>query len=383
VTTPLPRSDFAVARRYVYLNHASAGPLPLSSMAAIDEFLRAHADEGVRGTFPHDCAMPQYRQRIGRFIGVDGKRIAIVPNTSAAASIVAAGFDWKAGDEALLCDNEFPANSVPWIALRARGVNVRLLQTQRERLTPDALRQTISPRTRIVAVSWVSYADGYRHDLAGLAQVAHAAGAFLCVDAMQGLGAFPLDASQLGVDAVYAGAAKWLLALHGVALLYVGERLDRHLHLMNPGWRSVEDMWDFHNYAQPFSRDAMRFESGSPNLIGTLSLVCAVDLFERSGKERIAQHVLALTDRICEGVQRLGGEVRSRRGDGVSSGIVTFAFAGRDNMALGRALEAAGILTTYRAGAIRVSPHGYNTASEIDVLLETLSGLVASRVSVS
>ncbi|HMF28268.1 MAG TPA: aminotransferase class V-fold PLP-dependent enzyme, partial [Candidatus Cybelea sp.] len=181
MSTPLPRSEFAVTRRYVYLNHASAGPLPLSSASAIGEFVRAQAEEGVRGTFPHDCAMPEYRDRIGRFIGVDGKRIAIAPNTSAAASIVASGFDWQPGDEALLCDNEFPANAVPWIALRARGVNVRLLQVQRERLTPDVLRRALSARTRLVAVSWVSYADGYRHDLAGLAEAAHEGGAFLCV----------------------------------------------------------------------------------------------------------------------------------------------------------------------------------------------------------
>lgn len=375
MSTPLPRSEFAVTRRYVYLNHASAGPLPLSSLSAIEEFLRAHAQDGVRGTFPHDCAMPEYRERIGRFIGVDGKRIALAPNTSAAASVVASGFDWKPGDEVLLCDNEFPANAVPWTALRGRGVNVRLLPAQRERLTPDVLRRAISARTRIVAVSWVSYADGYRHDLAGLAQAAHDAGAFLCVDAMQALGALPLDVSRVGADAVYAGAAKWLLGLHGIALLYIGERLDERLHLTNPGWRSVADMWDFHNYTQPLSRDAMRFEAGTPNLIGTLSLVYAAELFERSGKERIAEHVLGLTDHLCEGLQRLGAEVCSPRGDGVSSGIVTFEFRGRDNIAIGRALEEAGILTTYRAGRVRVSPHGYNTLSEIDVLLETLSGM--------
>jgi len=325
--------------------------------------------------------MPEYRERIGRFIGVDGTRIAVVPNTSAAASILASGFDWRAGDEVLLCDNEFPANAVPWTALRARGVNVRLIETQRERLTPDVLRRALSRRTRLVAVSWVSYADGYRHDLAGLARVAHEAGAFLCVDAMQGLGAFPLDASSVDADAVYAGAAKWLLGLHGVALLYIGERLDAHLNLINPGWRSVEDMWDFHNYTQPFSRDAMRFESGTPNLVGTISLVSAVDLFERSGKKQIAEHILALTDRLCEGLRRLGAELRSNRGEGISSGIVTFEFAEQETVALGRALEEAGIVTTYRAGGVRVSPHGYNTSSEIDVLLERLNEIVRKPVS--
>jgi selenocysteine lyase/cysteine desulfurase len=371
--TPLPRSEFAVTERYIYLNHASAGVLPLSSVAAIEAFVAQQAQAGVLGTFPYDLRMPDYRERIGRFIGARGSQIAIVSNTSAAANTIAAGFDWKPGDEVLLCDNEFPANAVPWIALRRRGVKVRLLQTAHERLTPDVLRREIARSTRLVAVSWVSYHDGYRHDLRGLAEVAHESGALFCVDAMQGLGVFPIDVTEVDADALFSGGAKWMLALHGVAMLYLGPRADERLQLAMPGWRSVQDMWDFHNYEQPFSRDAMRFESGTPNLIGTLSLVCAIDLFERCGLDAIARHVLELTDRLCDGLARLGAEVSTLRGDSVSSGIVTFAFPGRDSIALGRALESEGIVTTYRDGIIRISPHGYNTLEEIDHVLEVLA----------
>jgi cysteine desulfurase / selenocysteine lyase len=373
VSTPLPRAEFAVTERYVYLNHASAGTLPRSSVAAIEKFAREHAQAGVLGTFPYDLRMPEYRARIGRFIGAQGSRIAIVPNTSAAANVIAAGLDWKPEDEVMLCDNEFPANAVPWVALRRRGVDVRLLETARERLTPDVLRREISSRTRLVAVSWVSYADGYRHDLAGLAEVAHESGALFCVDAMQGLGVFPVDVAEIDADALFAGGAKWMLGLHGVAVLYLGSRFDESLQLAMPGWRSVQDMWDFNNYEQPFSCDAMRFESGTPNLIGTLSLVCAIDLFERCGTAAIARHVLELTDLLCDGLDRLGADVATLRGEGISSAIVTFALPGLDSIALGRALESEGIVTTYRAGILRLSPHGYNTAEEIDLVLAAIA----------
>lgn len=381
MSTPLPRSEFAVTRRFVYLNHASAGPLPLSSAAAIDAFVREHAEEGVLGTFPHDCRMPEYRDRIGRFIGAAGSQIALLPNTSAAAGAIAAGVEWNDGDEVVICSNEFPANTIPWIALRRRGVNVRMLETAHERLTPAVLQRVMTPRTRLVAVSWVSYADGYRHDLKQLAAVVHETGAFFCVDAMQGLGAFPLDVAETDVDAAYTGAAKWMLSLHGVAILFLGARLQERLVAM-PGWRSVENMWDFHNYEQPLSRDAMRFEAGTPNLIGTLSLVNAIELFERSGKAAIARHILALTDRLCEGLHDLGAEILSERGHEPSSGIVTFKLAEGDPMALGRALESEGILTTYRTTGIRVSPHGYNTATEIDQLLEALRRIPSTKVLV-
>lgn len=372
MTTPLPRSEFAVTQRYVYLNNASAGPLPRSSEDRIAEFVRAQSEGAVLGTFPHDLRMAEYRDRIGSFIGASGSEIAIVVNTGAGANVIALGLDWNPGDEVLLCDNEFPANSVPWLALRRRGVEVRMLPTRHERLTPEVLRRELSPRTRLVALSWISYADGYRHDLAKLAEVARASDVLLCVDAMQGLGAFPLDVRETDVDAVYAGAAKWMLGLHGVGFLYVRPQLLERLQLAMPGWRSVENMWDFHNYEQPLSRHALKFEGGTPNLIGTISMVSAIDLFERSGPREIAEHVLALTDRLCAGLDRLGAEISSLRGASTSSGIVTFRLPPHDSIALGEALQKEGIVTTYRSTGVRVSPHGYNTEEEIDGLLERL-----------
>lgn len=371
--TALPRSEFAVTRRYVYLNHAAAGVLPLSSVAAVEAFAREHAEAGVLGTYPHDERLPEYRERIGRFIGARGTEVALLQSTSVAAATIAAGLDWQPGDEVLLSDSEFPANAIPWKALARRGVSVRLLESARERLTPDLLRREISARTRLVTVSWVAYADGYRHDLAGLAAVAHEAGALFCVDAMQGLGVLALDAPAVEADAVFAGGPKWLLALHGIAILYLGPRLAQRLELALPGWRSVENIWDFHNYEQPLSPYALRFESGTPNLIGTISLVNAIDLLERAGTAAIERYALELTDRLCDGLQQIGAQIASPRGRDVSSAIVTFSVPGYDSIELGRALESEGIVTTYRATGVRVSPHGYNTALEIDRALEVLA----------
>jgi cysteine desulfurase/selenocysteine lyase len=382
VSTPLSRSEFGVTQKYVYLNHAAAGVLPASTVAAIEQFVRAHADEGVLGTFPYDLKMPEYRAKIGGFIGASGSEIATLLNTGAGANTLALGIDWRPGDEVILGDNEFPANVIPWLGLRRRGVDVRLLPMRDGRLTPERLERELSPRTRVVTVSWVSYADGYRHDLAGLAAVAHEAEALLCVDAMQGLGVLPLDVRALDIDALYAGGAKWMLGLHGAAFLYVSPALSERLAVATPGWRSLADMWDFHNYEQPFSPEALRFESGTPNLLGTLSLACAIELFERSGQRAIAEHILALTDRLCEGLIALDADFSTLRGPSCSSGIVTFSIPGIDSMALGRALENQGIVTTNRIGGIRVSPHGYNTIEEIDVLLNAVARQARAKVPV-
>jgi selenocysteine lyase/cysteine desulfurase len=354
--------------------------LPQSTKRAVDEFVENHANAGVLGVFGYENRMPEFRERIGRFIGAGGSEIAILRNTGDGANAIGGGIDWQPGDELLMCDDEFPSNAIPWLALRRRGVAVRLLSTSNERLTPDVLRRTVTARTRVVTVSWVNFADGYRHDLAGLSEVAHAAGALFVVDAIQGLGAFPIDVRACDVDAFYAGGAKWLLALQGVSFLYVKSALLDRLTIAAPGWRTSADMWDFLNYDQPPVADASRFEGGTPNFVGALSLATSIDAIDAAGVGEIAHHVLGLTDRLCEGVRRLGGRIATIRRDDCSSGIVTFTFEGHDCVKLGRAVQhEEKIVTTWRPNGIRVSPHGYNTADEIDHLLDALGRRVNAK----
>ncbi|HEY5258024.1 MAG TPA: aminotransferase class V-fold PLP-dependent enzyme [Candidatus Baltobacteraceae bacterium] len=377
MTTPLPRSEFAVTETYAYLNHAAVGVLPQTTKRAIDAFVDAQARAGVLGTFGYEARMDAYRARVGAFIGAGGDEIAMLRNTGDGATAIANGIAWKDGDEMLLCADEFPSNAIPWLALARHGVNVRVLSTQSERLTPDALRRAISPRTRAVSVSWVNFADGYRHDLAGLSEVTHGVHGIFAVDAIQGLGAFPLDVRALGIDALYASGAKWLLALQGVGFLYVAAELLGQLRVENPGWRSVEDMWDFLNYDQPWIDNASRFEGGTPNFVGALSLATSIDVIDGAGTAAIGKHVLMLTDHLCEGLNRLGASVASIRGDGCSSGIVTFEIPGFDSVALGRAMQHDDqVVTTWRPNGIRVAPHGYNDLEDIDRLLEALGRVV-------
>ncbi|HET9030857.1 MAG TPA: aminotransferase class V-fold PLP-dependent enzyme [Candidatus Aquilonibacter sp.] len=371
--SPLDPGEFAVTQRYTYLNHAAVGVLPRRSREALDAFVAGHAEGGVMGVYMTEARMPEFRARVARFIGASPDEIAILRNTGDGANVIALGLDWKQGDEILLPADEFPSNAIPWLALRRLGVNVRLISTQTRRLTPDVLRAEIGPRTRLVAVSWVSFGDGYRHDLAALAEVAHASGALFCVDAIQALGAFPIDVRACGIDALYAGGAKWMLALQGVSLFYLRDELLERVRLGQPGWRSMSDMWDFLNYDQPYVANASRFEGGTPNFIGALSLERSIDALEEAGVERIARHVLQLTDRLYDGLVAQGAEVKTVRGEGISSGIVTFTMPGRDSIALGKAIQQAGAITTWRSSGIRVAPHGYNTDEDIDRFLALVS----------
>ena len=373
---PLDRALFAVTSDRVYLNHAAVGVLPKPTVDALHGFVEAHATGGVLGTYRYEGAMAEYRQRVGAAIGASGADIAILRNTSEGANVLAQGFDLRPGDEVLLPAEEFPSNAWPWRALRERGVVVRELDCSQAVLGPERLAREIGSRTRVVALSWISYADGARHDLAGIAAVARARGVALVVDAIQGLGALDLDVADFGIDALFAGGAKWLCALQGVALLYVSPALRDRLRVAAPGWRSVADMWDFHNDAQGWIGDASRFEGGTPNFIGALSLATSLELFRSVGIARIERHIAGLRERLAAGLRALGANVLERSGSHAASGILTFSVESRESVALGRALQSEGFVTTWRANGIRVSPHGYNTLGEIEAFLAALAANV-------
>lgn len=370
---PLARDAFALAPGLIYVNHAAAGVLPIATRDALHAMIDDHAARGVLGTASRELSLPAYRRRIAEFVGGKGDEIALLRNTGDCATVLAQGLDLGPGDEVVTQANEFGSNAYPWLALRARGVTVTMIDAPSERMTPDVLRRFVSSRTKVVAVSWVTFDDGYRHDLAALAEVAHAHGALFVADVMQGLGAFPLDVAATGVDAIYAGGAKWLMALQGVSFLWLRSALLDRIALRMPGWRSVADMWDFLEYDQPPAPNATRYEGGTVNILGALSLATSIDVLAQAGVERIASHVIALTDRLADGLwARRWTVLGDRSNDAVKSGIVTFRRDDLDPIALGKRLGAAGICATYRVNGIRVAPHGHNTFDDIEAILDAL-----------
>ena len=356
----------------MYLNHAAAGVLPRATRDAVVALVDGQAAGGILGFLPVESHLATFRSRVGAFVGAGPDEIAFLRNTSDGANTIARGLSWAPGDEIVLCDNEFGSNALPWLALRELGVRVVFVRAERERLTPEVLERVMTSRTRLVALSWVSFADGYRHDLAALSVVAHRRGALFCVDAIQGLGAFDLDVRRDGIDALYAGGAKWLLALPGVSLLYVSRELRERLAVRWRGWRDVASIFEFLDYEQPHAPSAARYEGGTQNFLGIASLAASMEVLARAGVGHIGAHVLALTDHLVGRLRERGAHVPTPRGPGISSGIVTFTLPGRDSVELGRELGKLGFITTFRPNGLRVSPHGYNTFEEIDAFLAAL-----------
>jgi cysteine desulfurase/selenocysteine lyase len=296
---------------------------------------------------------------------------------------VANGLSWSPGDRVVVPDLEFPSTLYPWLALQDRGVVVdRVVPQGPGRCLPvKAFAEVVAggPPPRVVATSWVQFGRGWRTDLPALAEITHDAGALLCVDVIQGLGVAPADFDAWGVDFAMADAHKWLLGPQGIGVLYVRGTCLEQLRPLEPGWASVAHREEWDNLELVWDDSARRLEGGTQNMVGIHGLGASIDLLLGLGMEAVWEHVLALTDQACEGLEQAGATVMSDRSPGGRSGVVTFAVDGYDPVTIVDALKAQGVVCSPRGGGVRLSPHGYNTGEEIDRLVEVVAGLLSSR----
>lgn len=366
------RRQMPATQRWAYLDHAAVAPI---SGPARDALLQWAEDAACNGaTYYKDWIekIEQLRTSAARTIAARPDEIALVRNTTEGIHLVAEGFPWQPGDNVVTWADEFPSNQYPWIHLADRGVETRRIPGNGEKPDPDRLAAACDRRTRIVTISWVAYSSGWRHDLDRLAEIAHGCGALLFVDAIQGLGVFPLDMGKTPIDFLAADGHKWLLGPEGAGLFFTRRE---HLNLLRPlgvGWNSVVHAHDFNRIELVFKDSAARYEGGSPSTAGWIALGASLQLLTSFGMEAIARRVLEITDLACERLQQIGAVIRSDRRPQHKSGIVAFELPGRDPEAVKTRCLERGVVLSCRSGRLRISPHAYNDASDVDRLIEAV-----------
>jgi len=363
---PVRAAEFPVTQRLIYLNHAGVSPIPARAAEAGCRQLLRSRDEGASRPRVWVEESNTVRERFAALIGASSEEIAFVKNTSEGISIVAAGFPWKAGDNLVTANVEFPSNIYPWLRLESRGVEVRMVEAREGRVPREDLFAACDGKTRMIALSSVEFANGYRNDLAPIGEFCRKQGIFFCVDAIQSLGVLPIDVKSCGIDALAADGHKWLLAPEGIGGFYLSREVLEMVEPVVLGWHSVRNRFDFERYDFHLAPDARRFEPGSFNMVGIAAFGASLGLLLEIGVERIWERVRRLTDRIIDSAERAGYELLSPRNPEDRSGIVTFRVAGADPQALWKSLLARGVVCSPRSGGIRVSPHFYNTPEEID-----------------
>ena len=370
------RALFPITERAVYLNHAAVSSPPTPVTEAVLSQINDVVENGSLHYRSWIATRERARRLAAEMIGAARpSQIAFMRNTSDGLSSIANGLRWQAGDNIVTFRHEFPSNIYPWLRLRETyGVEVRMCEERDGRIDLEEFTGLIDARTRIVAISHVQYASGFRADLERIGRAARKVDALLVVDVIQGMGALPINVEAELIDAAAGACHKWLLTPEGVGLLYLSDRARERLSPTLVGWVSVTDPEDYENFNQEWKEDALAWETGTGPTALIYGLEAALKLLMETGVEHIAEYLDELTDYLCERLQRLDAyHVVSSRRAGEKSQIVCLRHRGEwTPMALYSHLKKHSIIVAPRGDRLRIAPHFYNTREEIDALMGAL-----------
>jgi len=368
------RALFPVTARYNYLNHAAVSAPPTPTINAIQSYLADVSENGSINFKSWLATKERARRLLAELLGARPEQVAFMRNTSDGLSTVANGLKWRTGDNLVTFRNEFPSNIYPWLRLReAFGVEVRLCQEGEGRIDLDELIGLIDSHTRVVSISHVQYASGFRADLQRLARAARAHDALLVVDVIQSLGVLPLDVESELVDVAAGACHKWLLTPEGVGYLYLSDRARSRIQPTLVGWVSVPNPDDYNNFEQGWNEGTLAWETGTGSTGLIHGLEESLKLLVQVGIENIKDYLEGLTDHLCDRLPNSTYEVvSSRRPEDKSQTVCIRARSGITPMNLYSHLMKQNIVTAPRGNRLRISPHFYNTVVEIDHLIESL-----------
>ncbi len=371
----LRQREFPVAHGKIFLAHAGVCPLPCRVANAIAECAR-QGTFGDQETFMLH-RLDDARKLAAQLLNCQSDEVALVGPTSLALSFVAAGLNFRKGDNILVYYDDYPSNVYPWMALAARGVEVRLLNTRGLGvIRPMDVMGQVDENTRLVALASCHFIVGFRLEHQAIGKFLREREILFCLDAIQTLGAFPTTVEN--VDFLAADAHKWLLGPCGAGILYVRRELQEKLNPPINGWHNVRSPNFVAQEQIIFRSGAVKYEAGTHNLIGLVGLIAAMELALEIGVDNISAELLRKRAWLVPALQVKGFTVlNADEKTGNASGIVSFYQNGKDLAALNQKLADAGIvasLRTNRAGRnyIRLSPHFYNTDEELQRTLELL-----------
>lgn len=365
-------SDFAPT---IYLNCAYQGPFPRQTVARVHQAieLKCHPE---RLEAPEYFDLPErVRGRLAKLIGADSTEIALTNSATQGVGIVAAGLGLKADDEVVISAGNFPSNLFTWLHLRRLGVKVHVLKPACGYVRAEDVAEALTPRTRVLALDWVSFIHGARLDLAALGELVHGRGGIFVVDGTQGVGALELNVHDLPVDVLVAAAYKWLLGPYGTGFAYFSPGVRDRLDLQVVNWMSVEGSEDFESlptddFVLPHAARVFDVPETS-NFINLYALEASLEFVESMTVRVVTDHCRRLLDRLAEGLRRRSFRLSPAADPGRWSTILGFQSDSLElTTKLYEKIRANHVAVSLRHGMIRVSPYLYNTGEDIDRLLE-------------
>src|SRR5213078_3821804 len=374
----LRTSEFPWTADTIYLNNASIGPIPERTRRALDEFT-------AKRTAPHllpdrelFTGLAEARLGVAQLINADPSEIALATNTGYGLNLAAQTLPLQRGETVLLSDKEFPANVYPWLALKERGIKVEVARVSAEGWPDEEylLSRLRDPSVRVLAVSFVQFSNGYRADLKKLSAACRANGTYLVVDGIQGIGNSVLDVREVSIDVLACGGQKWLLSPWGSGFVYVRKELIPTLEPAMISWMAFEGTDDFSRlteYNPTFRGDARRFEMITLPYQDFHGMLHSLNLLLDIGTKSIADVTRSLHEPLLRWADDRGVRVVSPREERHRSAIL--CIAPPKPVEAYHAVKRAHVVCSLREGAIRLSPHWYNTVEEMEKVADVLDGL--------
>lgn len=361
--------EFPIREECLYLDHAAVCPLPKS----VAESMRLRIRDQEMGGHTRDKSWQSVAltcRHVGsELIGCGPEDISLIRSTSEGLSLIAEGMDWAEGDEVLVGTQEFAANAAPWLNLQSRGVKVIRYPQTDGRVEPAEIDRLAGPKTRLLAVSWVSFHTGWIAPLIGLAGLCRERNMIFVLDAIQGLGVMPLKMQQIGIDAVVADGHKWLLGPEGAGLMATSRDLRKRLRPVLSGWRNIRLSISDAFLEQPeYREDGRKFEPGATNSVGLAGLSAALDLLTTVGPEAIHGRVESLNRALTRILLAHGWDLRSPGSGHPVAGIVAGKPPGCEADEARLALRERHVICSARQGMVRFSPHFYTSGAELEAL---------------
>jgi selenocysteine lyase/cysteine desulfurase len=362
-----------------YLNAAAQGPLPRVAIHAAEQALEwkkfPHTmPEGIYFDLPN-----RVRNSIAKLIGGAAEEIAITTGASSGLAAVAAGLEWKSGDEVLIARGEFPAHFTTWLPMQVAGkLKVNVVEPRERFVTADDFIAHIGARTRLVSTSLVRFDDGVRLDAAKIARACHDAGALLLLDVAQCVGAMPMDVHALGADFLTASGYKWMLSPYGTGFFWARQELIEQMRVGTFYWMALEDAEEFHTLSTGvynLAKGARRWDSPeTASFFNLAAMDASLELILRVGVETVWDHARRLVAMMIDRLPRDRCVLASpASADDRGSYACVAARKPELTAQIFERLRAAQVHVSLREEALRISPHLYNSERDIDRLLTVLT----------
>ena len=363
------QTQFPVVQNWAFFDHAAVAPLPRRSGEVLREWIDRQQHQGVVGWPENESRLEAIRDQVARLINADRDEIAFINSTTHGISLIAEGLPWRAGDNVVTAADEYPSNIYPWMNLESRGVELRMVPSRHGRIWPEDLSAAMDRRTRVLAISHVEFATGFRNNLDALVALCQGCGVALFVDAIQGLGPFRINVRRTPIDFLAADGHKWLLGPEGAGLLYVRRDWIDRLRPIGVGWHSVVGSYNAPQVEFRLKPNAQRWEGGSFNMPGLLCFGASLELFFEWGLDAVSRRILDRAAAVRERARAAGWTVAGSPREDDCSSIVVLERSGVDPHAAAHRLRSRhGVVAACRRGRLRISPHVYNNHDDLERL---------------